>query len=106
MLARDDGGTIIPFFNNFVYASRSNIGMPPTRLAASWECDGARAASRWWFDRPKIEAPACNRAGAVPEPAAMVTELNATPGRRALRKALKAAPPTKRNASGSRPPML
>ncbi|NDR58120.1 ABC transporter substrate-binding protein [Aliiruegeria sabulilitoris] len=47
MLARDDGGTIIPFFNNFVYASRSNIGTPDT-MAASWECDGARAASRWW----------------------------------------------------------
>ncbi len=48
MLARDDGGTIIPFFNNFVYAHRSNIGVPD-ELAASWECDGARAASRWWF---------------------------------------------------------
>ncbi|WP_259774125.1 ABC transporter substrate-binding protein [Aliiroseovarius crassostreae] len=48
MLARDDGGTVIPFFNNFVYASRSNVGTPDN-LAASWECDGARAASRWWF---------------------------------------------------------
>ncbi len=48
MLARDDGGTIIPFFNNFVYASRSTIGTPD-QMAASWECDGARAASRWWF---------------------------------------------------------
>ncbi|PRY22557.1 peptide/nickel transport system substrate-binding protein [Aliiruegeria haliotis] len=48
MLARDDGGTIIPFFNNFVYANRSNVGTPDA-LAASWECDGARAASRWWF---------------------------------------------------------
>lgn len=48
MLARDDGGTIIPFFNNFVYASRGNVGVPEN-LAASWECDGARAASRWWF---------------------------------------------------------
>lgn len=48
ILARDDGGTVIPFFNNFVYASRSNVGTPEN-LAASWECDGARAASRWWF---------------------------------------------------------
>lgn len=47
-LARDDGGTIIPFFNNFVYAHRADIGVPD-ELAASWECDGARAASRWWF---------------------------------------------------------
>ena len=48
-IARDDGGTIIPFFRNFVYARRSNVqntGM----LAASWEMDGARAASRWWFE--------------------------------------------------------
>lgn len=48
MLARDDGGTIIPFFNNFVYAARSEVGVPDS-LAASWESDGARAGSRWWF---------------------------------------------------------
>ena len=48
ILAKDDGGTIIPFFNNFVYAHRADIGVPD-ELAASWECDGARAASRWWF---------------------------------------------------------
>ena len=48
MLMRDDGGTIIPFFNNFVYGARANVGTPEA-LAASWECDGARAASRWWF---------------------------------------------------------
>jgi peptide/nickel transport system substrate-binding protein len=49
VLMRDDGGTIIPFFNNFVYAHRANVGVPD-QLAASWECDGARAASRWWFN--------------------------------------------------------
>ncbi|TNF17415.1 MAG: ABC transporter substrate-binding protein [Rhodobacteraceae bacterium] len=48
LLARDDGGTLIPFFNNFVYANRANVGTPEN-LAASWENDGARAASRWWF---------------------------------------------------------
>ena len=48
MLARDDGGTIIPMFNNFVYARRSNV-MRGESLAASWELDGARAPSRWWF---------------------------------------------------------
>jgi peptide/nickel transport system substrate-binding protein len=48
MLARDDGGTIIPMFNNFVYARRSNV-MRGECLAASWELDGARAPSRWWF---------------------------------------------------------
>jgi len=48
LIARDDGGTLLPFFNNFVYAARANVGTPD-QLAANWECDGARAASRWWF---------------------------------------------------------
>ncbi len=47
-LAKDDGGTIIPFFNNFAYANSAEIGNPD-QLAPSWENDGARAASRWWF---------------------------------------------------------
>ncbi|MEB8388122.1 ABC transporter substrate-binding protein [Rhodobacteraceae bacterium KMM 6894] len=47
-LARNDGGTIIPFFNNFVYARRANV-MRGDDLAASWELDGARGPSRWWF---------------------------------------------------------
>ena len=47
-IARDDGGTIIPFFRNFVYGRRSNV-QNTGELAASWEFDGARAASRWWF---------------------------------------------------------
>lgn len=49
MLARDDGGTIIPMFNNFVYARRKNV-QRGEHIAASWEIDGARAPSRWWFD--------------------------------------------------------
>ncbi|MCW8908348.1 MAG: ABC transporter substrate-binding protein, partial [Sedimenticola sp.] len=48
MLARDDGGTIIPMFTNFVYARRKNV-MHGEDLAASWQVDGARGASRWWF---------------------------------------------------------
>ncbi|MCA8880424.1 MAG: ABC transporter substrate-binding protein [Rhodobacteraceae bacterium] len=49
LLMHDDGGTIIPFFNNFVFARRSNV-VHPDQVAASWSCDGARAASRWWFE--------------------------------------------------------
>lgn len=48
-LARNDGGTIIPMFTNFVYARRKNVKHGPD-LAASWQCDGARAVSRWWFE--------------------------------------------------------
>lgn len=49
VLAKDDGGTIIPFFNNFVYATSDKV-MTGENLAASWELDGARATSRWWFE--------------------------------------------------------
>ena len=48
-LARDDGGTIIPFFANFVYARRKNV-KHGEHLAASWQVDGARGTSRWWFE--------------------------------------------------------
>ncbi len=48
VLAKDDGGTIIPFFNNFVYAVRDNV-QTGENLAPSWELDGARGPSRWWF---------------------------------------------------------
>lgn len=49
ILAKDDGGTVIPFFPNFVYARRKNVQHGPD-LAASWQMDGARACSRWWFE--------------------------------------------------------
>lgn len=49
MIARDDGGTLIPLFNNFVFANSNKVGTPEN-LAPSWENDGARAASRWWFE--------------------------------------------------------
>ena len=48
-LMRDDGGTLIPFFNNFVYARNKKVQHGPD-LAASWACDGGRAPSRWWFE--------------------------------------------------------
>ena len=48
-IARTDGGTIIPYFPNFVYARRSNV-KTGDGLAASWAMDGYRAASRWWFE--------------------------------------------------------
>ena len=47
-LSRDDGGTIIPFFRNYVYARRGNLQRGES-AATSWEADGARFASRWWF---------------------------------------------------------
>ncbi|MEO0567822.1 MAG: ABC transporter substrate-binding protein [Pseudomonadota bacterium] len=48
-LARDDGGTIIPYFPNFVYGRRANVKHSGT-LSPAWQMDGYRHASRWWFD--------------------------------------------------------
>lgn len=47
-LAKDDGGTVLPAFVNFVCARRANV-MHGESVAASWENDGGRAAHRWWF---------------------------------------------------------
>jgi peptide/nickel transport system substrate-binding protein len=47
-LSRDDGGTIIPMFNNFVYARRKNVQHGPS-VSSAWELDGGRAYHRWWF---------------------------------------------------------
>ena len=47
-IARDDGGTVIPFFANFVYARSKKVQHAPS-LAPSWELDGARGCHRWWF---------------------------------------------------------
>ena len=48
-LARDDGGTVIPMFVNFVYARRKNVKHGPS-VSASWETDGGRGTHRWWFE--------------------------------------------------------
>ena len=49
MLLRDDGGTVLPYFPNFVFGRRKNV-RHIGKLAASWAMDGGRAASRWWFE--------------------------------------------------------
>ncbi len=48
VLASDDGGTVIPFFANFVYARNKKVQHGPS-LASSWELDGGRGYHRWWF---------------------------------------------------------
>ena len=47
-IARDDGGTIIPIFVNFVYARNKKV-QHSGNLAAAWELDGGRGYHRWWF---------------------------------------------------------
>ena len=47
-LVRDEGGSVIPVFGDFVYAAGSNIRFG--ELSSSWELDGLRAPERWWFE--------------------------------------------------------
>ena len=49
MLLRDDGGTVLPYFPNFISGRRKNV-RHTGQLAASWAMDGGRAGSRWWFE--------------------------------------------------------
>ena len=48
VIASEDGGTVIPFFANFVYARSKKVQHGPS-LASSWELDGGRGYHRWWF---------------------------------------------------------
>ena len=47
-LVSDDGGSIIPFFRNWLFARRANVAHAD-QMSASWPLDGARGAERWWF---------------------------------------------------------
>ncbi|MBB4302016.1 peptide/nickel transport system substrate-binding protein [Rhodobium orientis] len=46
-LCRDDGGTIIPMFANYVMATSDKVGHD--ELGANWSLDGFRCIERWWF---------------------------------------------------------
>ncbi len=48
-IVRDDGGTIVPMFANYVSASLSKI-RHHEQVAASDDLDGMRLTERWWFD--------------------------------------------------------
>lgn len=47
-ILRDEGGTIIPFFKNFVEAGSDKVRFG--KISSVWECDGQKASERWWFD--------------------------------------------------------
>jgi peptide/nickel transport system substrate-binding protein len=46
-IVRDDGGTIIPVYAQYVFASRGNVAHGP--LAANRDVDGWKSMERWWF---------------------------------------------------------
>ena len=43
----NDGGVIIPLFNNYIMASTNKVGQPD-KMSGAWTMDGIRAVSRWW----------------------------------------------------------
>lgn len=48
LILRDEGGVIIPVFNNLVSARRNNVGRGE-KLSSAYGLDGLKAIERWWF---------------------------------------------------------
>jgi peptide/nickel transport system substrate-binding protein len=46
-IVRDEGGVVVPMFNNDVMALSTKIAHE--KLGANWDLDGLRAVERWWF---------------------------------------------------------
>nr|NIS43697.1 ABC transporter substrate-binding protein [Desulfuromonadales bacterium] len=47
LIVRDDGGTVIPVFADFLMAASSKLAHGP--VASNTEMDGLRVPERWWF---------------------------------------------------------
>lgn len=47
-LVRDDGGTIVPMFAQYVFAISDKVNHEEN-MASNWAMDGERFAERWWF---------------------------------------------------------
>lgn len=47
-ILRDEGGTIVPFFRNWIYG-RSNKTMRGPSVSGNWPMDAYKAPERWWF---------------------------------------------------------
>ncbi len=45
-IVRDDGGTIIPVYAQYVFANRSTVAHGP--MAANRSVDGWKSMERWW----------------------------------------------------------
>ena len=45
-IVRDDGGTIIPVYAQYVFANRNTVAHGP--LAANRSVDGWKSMDRWW----------------------------------------------------------
>lgn len=49
LLCRDEGGTIVPFFQNFLSARNQKV-QHQEHVSSEWQLDGGRAYQRWWFE--------------------------------------------------------
>ena len=49
LIVSDEGGVLVPMFNNYIFASTTTVGQPDV-MAANWTLDGNRAMDRWWFE--------------------------------------------------------
>ena len=47
-ITRDEGGTIVPMFASYVFATSEKVGLPGT-MGSNWDLDGERWMERWWF---------------------------------------------------------
>jgi peptide/nickel transport system substrate-binding protein len=47
-ILRDEGGTVIPAYYNFIIAMNKNV--QHGALAGNWDMDGYKALERWWFN--------------------------------------------------------
>ena len=47
-LLRDDGGAIVPLFNNYINGVSKKVAHGEN-VASNWDLDGGRASERWWF---------------------------------------------------------
>ncbi|MFZ1815790.1 MAG: ABC transporter substrate-binding protein [Rhizobiaceae bacterium] len=47
-LLHDDGGAIVPLFNNYINGLSNKI-QHGEDVASNWDLDGGRASERWWF---------------------------------------------------------
>ena len=46
-ILRDEGGVVVPLFNNYVFATSDKI--QHGKLQGNWDLDGSKLSERWWF---------------------------------------------------------
>jgi peptide/nickel transport system substrate-binding protein len=46
-ITRDEGGVVVPLFNNYVMGLSTKVGHE--KMGNNWSLDGFRAIERWWF---------------------------------------------------------